>query len=262
MPAISIGSLRLAYSGGTTNEDQGASLGGAMSLAAGSKPSSQDTTVPPTITGVVILDAMNNTPGTGTLAWNATSGSLTWQGFGAVEGVGTAPMEDGVYTIGASSGYLIVQVTFASLPATTLQDSIVVTNSVNETFDNITANQSLAGYTDYRCFFVVNDDPAGTASDVRVFIKKQPDGADSLSVGLDPNGLNSNATGPLLDEEDSTEVLGSIVFTAPTSSTTGIQLGALGPGEYRAFWIKRTVPSETSTQVVNNTSSLGISAFL
>ena len=262
MANISIGSLRLAYSGGATNEDQAASLGGAISTATNSKPKSQNTTVPPTITGVVILDAMNNEPGAGTLAWNATSEALTWQPFGAVEGVGLAVTEDGVYTIGSSAGYLVVEVTYASLPGSTLQDSIVVSNAPNETFDNITANQSLAGYTDYRCFYVINDHPTETAADVRLFVKKQPDGADTISLALDPNGLNASASGPLADEEDSGEVLVGLSFSAPATSSSGIQLGDLGPGDYRAFWIRRTVPAETSSQVVNNTSALGISAFL
>lgn len=260
--AISIGHLQVVYSGGSANENQLNSLGGAISTATAKKIKSQNTTVPTSITGVTIVDAMNNEVGVGTLFWNVSTGLLSWQPFGAVESVGQIISADGRYTLGTTNGYLVVDVTFASLPGSSLQDSISVTNAVNQTFDNVTANQSLSGYTDYRCFYILNTHPTDSALDVRLFVKKQPDGADTLALAADPAGLNGVALGPLADEEDSTNVLGSLIFSAPLSAENGISLGNLAAGEFIAFWQRRSVPSETQTQVVNNRSAIGIAAFL
>lgn len=259
---LSIGHVQVVYSGGAANNDQSASLGGAISTDAAKRVLSQEASAPdPTITGVTILDAMGNTEGAGTLRWNATNSQLLWRRYGGVLFHGVEISGNGQYTIGDPSGYLVVDVVAASLPVSTIDSTVIIVGAVNKTFDNISPAQSLSGYVDYRCFYVINTAAEGTAVDVRLWVKNQPIGDDSLSLALDPAGLNGTAL-TIADEEDTTNQLAGLSWSAPSSQATGIVIGDLTPGDYRAFWIRRTVPEDTYTQVVENKSSLGISALM
>ena len=260
--SISIGEIQVILSGGAGNASQQVSLGGAISTAGGGKVKSQDTSAPSSVTGVTILDAMGNAEGVGILKWDIVSGSLMWKPFGGVTFDGLVITTTGVYTIGTASGYLLVDVVFSSLPASTLQDSITVSTSANKAFDNISALESLNGDTEYRCFYVKNTHVTDSAFDVRLWIKNQPIGADTLALALDPNGKGSTARGPLADEEDSTSVLTGISWVTPASYAAALVLGTLLPGQYYPFWVRRNVPSNTTSQVVNDTSALALSALI
>lgn len=257
--AISIGDLQIVLSGGGGNSSQLASLGGAIST---SKVISQTTTAPTLVTGVAILDAMGNAEGVGTLKWDTATSSLLWKPFGGTAFNGLVISASGTYTLGSTAGYIVVQVTFGSLPASTVQDSITVANATNRAFDNISATESLNGDTEYRCFYVKNTHASQTAYDVRLWIKSQPTGSDTLAIALDPNGKGVSARGPLADESDSTNVLAGITFTQPNTYAGALVIGNLGPGEYYAFWVKRVVPSNTTVAMINDFSSLAISALI
>lgn len=260
----SLGELKVIYSGGVANVDQQLSLGGLISTAAESAVISQLAGTPaPAISGVTVLDARGHVSyGTGTLRWMHTTSTLYWKRPGGTTFIGLAVSADGIIALGDGSGYLIVQVSIASLPSTVSIDaSVSIDPAVNKTFDNISPAQSLAGYTDYRCFYMKNTAAAGTAIDVKMWIKKQPDGDDTLQIALDPAGTNGTAL-QLVDEVDSTNVLSGITWAAPTTQGTALTIGNLGPGEFRAFWIKRTVPQDTYTQVIENRSALAFSALV
>lgn len=260
----SLGEMKVVYSGGPANTDQQTSLGGAISTAPqGSVISQLAGTPTPAISGVTILDARGHVSyGTGTLRWMHTTSTLYWKRPGGPTFIGLAISADGIVALGDASGYLIVQITVASLPSTvSIDSSVVIDPAVNKTFDNISPAQSLAGYTDYRCFYMKNTAASGTAIDVRMWIKKQPDGADTLQIALDPAGTNGTAM-QLADEVDSTNVLSALTWSAPSTQSAALALGNLGPGEFRAFWVKRTVPVDTYTQVIENRSALAFSALV
>lgn len=260
--AISIGKLLVVYSGGAANEDQAASLGGAISTAASKKVKSQSTTALSLVTGVTILDAMGNAEGAGILRYDYSSNALLWKPYGGVTFDGVGIPADGIYTLGTTGGYVIVDVVKNSLPGSTQQDSVTVANIQNATFDNISAQESLVGDTEYRCFYVLNSDSTQTAYDVRIWIKTQPVGDDELFLALDPNGKNAQARGPLANEGDSTNVLAGMAFTQPATQPTGLVMGDLAPGQYYAFWVKRVIPSNTTNQVLKDTSAIGISTLI
>lgn len=261
--AINIGDIQFVYSGGSTNSDQMLSLGGAISTDAQRRVRSQEATQPTQITGVTIVDAFSNPLGDGTLSFNSTTKELLWRAQGSATFYGVVLAADGLHTIGSASGYLLVSVTFAALPTASRQETITISSAVNKTFDNVSALESMNGATEYRCFYVINTAQSGTAYDVRVWIKSQPvSGADQLSLALDPAAVMGQALGPLVNETDSSNILGGLTFSAPSSQATGLQLGNLVAGQYRAFWVKRHVPVGTTAQTVNNRSSLGISVLL
>ena len=260
--AMTIGKLFVVYSGGAANTDQQSSLGGAISTAVGNKVVSQEFTPPNLVTGVTIKDAMGNAEGTGVLRWDFAAGALNWKPSGGSTYDGYIISGNGLYTLGTTGGYLLVDVVAGSLPGASTQDNITITNAVNKTFDNISAQESLVGDTEYRCFYVKNTDATSTAYDVRLWIKNQPSGSDTLSIALDPVGTNGTALGPLADENDPTALLAGVTFSAPSTQATGLLVGDLAPGQYRAFWVKRAVPMNTTQQMLHDTSAIGISALI
>lgn len=259
----SIGELKVVYSGGSGNTDQALSLGGAISTATSGVVISQLASVPsPAISGMTILDARGHTSyGAGTIRWISSSSQLLWKRPGGITFVGIPISADGVYAIGDASGYLIVNVVFASMPGASIDSTVDIDPATNRTFDNISPLQSLSGYTDHRCFYIKNTAATGTAIDIKLWIKKQPDGADTLSLALDPAGLNGIALA-IADEEDSGGVLAALSWAEPITQATALTIGNLAPGEFRAFWVKRTVPADTFTQVINNRSALAFSALV
>ena len=260
---FSLGDMRVVYSGGAANTSQQNSYGGAISTAPGGQIVSQSASFPTaSISGVTLIDARGHAVySEGTLSFNHVTKLLSWKRPGGVTFVGQYAETDGRYTVGDADGYLIVDVVASQLPASTLAVAVAITPTPNNLFDNISPAQSLAGYVDYRCFYMKNTAVTGNALDVRVWVKKQPDGADTLAIALDPSGLNGTALAPV-DETDSTTVLSGLSWSAPASQSTGLVLGNLTPGQYRAFWVRRTVPAETYTQVLNNRSALSFSALM
>ncbi len=260
--AITIGDIRMVYSGGAANVSPVASLGGAISTAGGNTVRSQDATSPTAVTGVTIVDAMGNAEGVGILRWDSALQTLFWKPFGGVTFDGAVVAANGRYTLGTTNGYMVVDVVFASLPASTIQDNITITTSPLKVYDNISAMESLNGDTEYRCFYIKNTHATDAAYDVRLWIKNQPIGADTLAIALDPNGKNAVARGPLANEEDTTNVLSGISFTAPSSYAAALVVGNLNAGDFYPFWMRRVVPANTTVQVVNDASALGLSALM
>lgn len=263
--ALSIGDIEAHYSGGAANTDPDLSLGGAISTAGAgaNRVISQTASAATNVTGVVFINAFGNAEGDGTLTWDQPGGILYWKPFGAVASVGVNVAADGIYSIGDTNGYVVVDVTFASLPGTSEVDSdITIANATEEVFDNVSALESLAGDVEYRCLYIKNTHATDVAYDVRVWVKSQPVGPDELDIALDSGGKNVQAIGPLTTEEDGSSLLTGLAFTRPSTQATGLSIGNLSAGDYYAFWIRRTVAAETSQKEPNDFSSIGFSALI
>lgn len=254
MPSINLAYLEIRLSGGASNADPNASLGGVMSST---RVLSQSATLPSNITGVVIDDAAGNAEGAGTLAFTAATSELTWTPNGGTAGAAVAVTEDGKYTIKGSAGYLLISVTVASLPGTDQTDSITIANLANKTFDDISKAESYYGDTEYRAFYLVNTHPTGTFIDVLQWIGAQPNGADSLEIALDTAGVGDGSTTGVAEsiaDEGTSPV--NPVFSAPTGTGDALSMGDLGPAQAHAFWQKRVCPAAVVTQTLADLSSL------
>ena len=259
---ISVGNLEVRYSGGAANTDQMLSLGGAISTAPTGFVLSQEAGPPdPAITGVTIVNAMGNPVGSGVLRWTPSNSGLLWRRYGGVSFIGVTIDGNGMYTLGDNNGYLIVDVVEASLPGTSLDCSVPVIRAVNRTFDNVSPAQSLVGLVEYRCFFLKNTAAIATAFSVKMWIRNQPVGDDTLSIALDPVGKNGTAIA-IADEADSGNALSAITWAAPSTQAAGLEIGDLAPADFYPFWVRRTVPPDTYNQVIDNFSALAFSALL
>lgn len=274
--ALKISDLKVILSGGDTNTTPVNSLGGLASTDAANEVLSQGDSISVTqnipINSYNILNAYGNAEGAGTLNYNSVSGDLSWKPNGGVSLIGVNVPVDGVYVIGDSSGYLIVDVTVANLPGSTTQDTdIIISNILNNTFDSVSAVESTDGRIEYRCFYIKNEGDA-IANDVRVWVKQQPIGPDELDLSISiPTGssLLGDALGPLADEVDTGGLLAAAIVAVeltawdrPSTQATGLALGSIAIGECVYFWERRIVWPETTEQVPNDTSRIGISALI
>lgn len=262
--ATQLGDIHLTLSGGATNTDPQASLGGIISTEAAAVLAAQTTGVLSNVTGVTINTAFNNPEGTGTFRYDFASTTIYWRPPSDASEYGVdVSAGNGDYTAGtAASGFVFFTVVAASLPGSNQQDSIAVANNFGNLWDNISSQESLDGSTEYRCIYIHNTGDT-TIFTPKIWIKQQPTGPDTLSIALDAAGVGDGSTtgvaAVIIDEEDSTNVLSGLTFTSPSTQGTGLAPAQLDPGECVAYWQKRELASNNDTQALNDTSIVSVS---
>lgn len=191
---------------------------------------------------------------------NAPVDSLSWVplGGGVVNAVDVSV--DDTYTIPGSDGsFLVVTVTAASLPGSDQNDVITIANIANEIFDDVAKAESAAGDIEFRGLYLQNDHGVDTAFDVRIWLKQDSTGPDTIALAIADEGVSVTMEGPLANESI---VPATVVFTAPVSQAAGLPFGDFGASQFRGFWIRRTVPAANTTSAPNAISKIGISALL
>lgn len=239
--------MEMRLSGGASNTNPDAALGGAMSTVGGGRILSNSATVVD-LPGVVLVDAVQNQPGTGTLQFFKAASTMSWQGPNELQGVQINVSGSGVFLlpgVDANAGYVIVNVTFGTLNTllSDTTDSVTVARLANKLFDDVTKPEALAGDTEYRCFYVQNQHDVDTVSSVKVWIDTDPVGADSFALGLDPAGING--TGTVVASESAAPT--GVVFSTPTVGAP-LTIGDLTNDDFQAIWVRRTVPAASAAQ--------------
>lgn len=113
-------------------------------------------------------------------------------------------------------------------------------------FADLTEAQRVAGAVHYRCLYVVNTHPTDSLANLTVWLDGLPVNAGTtMAIGDDAAGVNGTAT----TVANETTAPGSVTFSAPTSYGSGINLGTLAPGDYVAFWVRRTVSAGAAALV-------------
>jgi hypothetical protein len=259
MPAINLAYLEFRLSGGASNADPDASLGGVMSSTAIRSASATGLS---NISGLTILDAPGSASGNGTLAWDITGGTLTWTPAGGSSGDPIVIAEDGRYAIPGSEGHLYVEAVYSSLPAQSESDTIAVTPIANALWDNIGKAEAFAGDVEYRCAYITNVHPTDPFIGAKLFIGSQPTGADTLALALDLAGIGDGSSTGVADTvaDENTAPDPSLTFAAPATLGTALTVGQLAAGDAIAFWQQRTVPANTLTSTPEDRSHLIINA--
>lgn len=245
--------LKFVLSGGATNTNPSASLGGAISTDANGVIKSQSITAS-TITGVTYDDAAGNTIGNGTVTYTLTGQTLQWTPPGGTIGPAIAVGTNGVYALyGADGiGHIKVTVVAASLPGANTTQNPAIANQVNKLFDDVARLEAVAGDIEYRCFYVKNAHASDSMSSMLLWIDMDTNGVDDLAIGLDPVGVSGTAT--TIANEDTAPA--GVTFSAPTTELTALGLGTLTFGQYYPVWIRRTVPVSTTTTTTADMSRL------
>lgn len=263
--AIDLHDLKLILSGGASNVTAANSYGGIISTQTGGIITSQTTTSPVNITGVVMKNAYGNAVGTGSLLFTYAAGgnsTLAWRPAGAVSySPAKTVASNGDYTIGSSVGYVVVTVTAASLPTSNKTDSITVGNNTQNLFPNVTAAQALAGQTKYRGIYLKNTHSTDSALGVTVWVRQLTPAGDEICVQKHGTTGNGSTTGVLESLANDATAPSGISFSDPPPQTkvTGISIGTLAPGECHGLWLRRIVPAMTRGTVIGNTSIIAVS---
>jgi hypothetical protein len=127
-------------------------------------------------------------------------------------------------------------------------------SGTNVIFDDVDASEAQAGDVEYRCIYVKNTHATDTLYSAKVFISQDTTSADDeVDIGLDPAGKNGTATS-IADEGTAPT---GVTFSHPTDYDTGLSLGDLGPGEYYAIWIRRTVNANAAS-IANNSYQIKV----
>jgi hypothetical protein len=246
--------IEIRFSGGATNTDPDASIGGAISTDPAGELLSQSATALTTLTGVVINNAAGNAEGAGTLTYTHSGQTLKWQDANGTVGTAVAVGTNGDYAIqSGGGGYLDVTVTAASLPGSNTTNTTTIANVVNDFFDDVSKAESNAGDVEYRCFYYENAHSTDAIVGNKLWIDENTPGQDVILIALDPAGKNGTAATP---GDESTAPAGVVWTANPISEATALDLGDLSAGDYYPFWVRRTVPAETDVATAANTVQL------
>lgn len=258
--AVDVNDVQFHLSGGAANTDPNLSFGGARSTAGANRVIGQ-TSAAATMTGVTVDFVVGNQEGQGLLTYVFSSNALLWRSFGTTQSVGKTIVGDGQYVLGSSTGYMVVTVVDANLPGSDDTEFLQITNSANNVWDDVSPGESLTGLIEYRCHYVINTHGTDTAYGVRLWVDSQPtSGTLTLDMALDVAGLNGTAA-TIIDEEDSTNQVSGLSYTAPVDYTTGIDIGDMAAGAFHAVWIRRTVPVGNRSKAEPDNARIVLSAF-
>jgi hypothetical protein len=142
--------------------------------------------------------------------------------------------------------------TTAGTPATSLGDQVSTTNisgtSLNNIFDDVTGDENAASDVEYRCVFILNGHATLTLTSVKLWIASETAGGASLAFGADPTAASAKgaATAQAVAVATEQDAPAGVTFSAPTTKAAGISLGDIGPGQVKAFWLRRTAANSAA----------------
>jgi hypothetical protein len=121
----------------------------------------------------------------------------------------------------------------------------IVDATVENLFDNVSGDESAAGDTEYRCFYIRNAHGSLTLEGATLWkVSPTPTTSDEnlLDFALDPSGVTTQGSTdePELVGNESTAPSG-IVFTEPLSKGAGLVIGDIPAGSIAAVWCQRGI---------------------
>lgn len=145
--------------------------------------------------------------------------------------------------------------TTASTPAGSLGTFVSTTEwaggSANDLFDDISGAENAASTVDYRCIFVHNTNTANALQNAVVWISAEVAGGAAIALAVDTTAASAvgAATAQALTATSETAPgagVTGLTYSSPTTAATGLSLGSIGPGQVKAFWIRRTASNSAA----------------
>lgn len=123
-----------------------------------------------------------------------------------------------------------------------------VVTTLHGLFDEVTGEENLASEAEYRCIFLHNAHATISYEAAGVYILSEVAGGAGITIGVDPTAISAigaaGAQAVEIANENAAPV--GVVFTAPTTSGTALNLGTIGPGQCKAIWICRTATNSSA----------------
>jgi hypothetical protein len=121
----------------------------------------------------------------------------------------------------------------------TVAGGIITSGTANNLWDDVTGDQSAAGLTEYRAFYVVNNHATLPWQTVMFWIDSLTSSADTeFDVALASEAVNTAIAQTLASEAS---VPTGVSFTRPVTKAGGLSIGNIPATQYKGLWIKRTV---------------------
>ncbi len=114
----------------------------------------------------------------------------------------------------------------------------ITDNSLHNLFDIVIGDESAAGDTEYRCFYLHNAHATLTWESVKVWIGTQTPSADTaMEIGLGTSAVNG--TEQTVANEGTAP--SGVTFSAPSNKAGGLSIGNIPAGQHKAIWVKRII---------------------
>lgn len=116
--------------------------------------------------------------------------------------------------------------------------STEVSGSLNSFWDVVSGTESSVGDVEFRCLYVKNNHGSLTLYNAYVWISTNTPSTDT-TVAIALGAAAINATEAAIADESA--VPPAVSFSAPSSYATGLLIGDIPAGQYKAVWVRRTV---------------------
>lgn len=117
----------------------------------------------------------------------------------------------------------------------------VVSATLHNLFDIVSATESRDGDTEYRCFYIRNTNTVDTLKSVAIQIVSDTPSADTqIAIGL---GTSSIGASEQVIADEGTSPIG---VTFITDEGTSLSIGDIAPNSYKAVWVRRVVNAGTA----------------
>jgi hypothetical protein len=116
----------------------------------------------------------------------------------------------------------------------------ITDNTLHNLFDKVSGDESSAGDTEYRAFFVKNNHGTLTLENAYAWVLTNTPGGDSVEIGKEASSGSSKQT---IGNESTAPSSPTITFAACATKGAGLSLGNLAPGVVYMIWVKRIVPA-------------------
>lgn len=125
----------------------------------------------------------------------------------------------------------------------------VLAAGANTLYDDISGAENAANTVDYRCLFVLNNHATLTLQNAVVYVSSEVAGGAVVAIATDntaPSPKGSATAQATQIANETTAPAGVSAFSTPTTAGTGLALGNIGPGQVKAFWVKRTAANTSA----------------
>jgi hypothetical protein len=127
-------------------------------------------------------------------------------------------------------------------------NKVDITNLKNNIFGPVTAKESEAGFTDYRCIFLKNESATNTLKDAHVYLEATPDNT-QIHIFLGAANLG-NVQEPTIT--NFTDIPAGIAFQRAEDVNHAVNLGDIASNSSQGFWLKRTVDPGAKADDLNS----------
>lgn len=105
-------------------------------------------------------------------------------------------------------------------------------------WDDVGSGEASAGDVEYRCIYVKNTSGTDTLLSAKAWIQSNtPSTSTTVDIALGSAAVSATETAVA---NESTAPSGP-TFSAPTDKASGLTIGDLAAGAYKAIWVRRTV---------------------